>query len=148
MGSFYANLTDASWWVSVVFVGLIIGVLGAYAKNWTDAVIGYFSNAWRKRVSNNKLKRQEQIERLVNDEVAQLKILAKVNYLSIRAVTNKIFSLMGMVMLTSWPVMEMRILLVVLGGLTILSLSMAIAHGSQAIKLKSLLEEAEKRSSV
>lgn len=147
MDAFILNLKDVSWWVSVVVVGLLISLLAAYVKTGVDTIFSRFSSAWKKRVEQSANKRLAQVSELIKNDRARISWAANINWLMLRAISYKLFALLIMTMLVSWPSGEyFGAVILTLGGMTILMLAMSIAHSNQAISLKKILDESEDNS--
>lgn len=50
MPNLYTNFGDPSWWISVVFFGLLLNVIGAYMKSFIDGLLAKMSDSYRRRV--------------------------------------------------------------------------------------------------
>lgn len=145
MQGFISNLSDISWWASVVVVGLIISILAAYAKNWIDFLLGSLFSKWKISVSVKKREREGRVAVLAADKYEQIKALARVNYFSLRAISNTIMAVLVMLMTTSWPyTSNERAAILGLSVFTVFLLSLSISDGMRAYKLKSVIDEAEK----
>jgi hypothetical protein len=142
---FISNLSDISWWASVVVVGLIISILAAYAKNWIDLLLGSIFSKWKVSVSAKKIEREARVAVLVADKYEQIKALARVNYFSLRAISNSIMAVLVMLMITSWPYTSNgQAVILGLSAFTVFLLSLCISDGIRAYKIKSIIDEAEK----
>ncbi|MGF6093021.1 hypothetical protein [Pseudomonas sp. 18173] len=142
---FISNLSDLSWWGSVVVVGLIISILSAYAKDWIDILLGTLFSKWKISVSIKKRAREERVAILVVDKHEQIKALVRVNYFALRSVSNTIMAVLVVLMTTSWPYTANKNLAVLLLSVfTIFLMSLSISDGMRAYKLKSVIDEAEK----
>ncbi len=82
MTDFHNTLFSAGWWISVVFVGLLINLVSAYIKSPIDKLGSKLSSAWRNRTERS-------VRRLiaaVNGAVADPSNLA---HLQFRALSNR-----------------------------------------------------------
>jgi len=52
-------ISSPTWWIGVVFVGIILNILSAYLKPCIDKYLGQLSNKWKKRI---ELQQQRIIE--------------------------------------------------------------------------------------
>ena len=68
MEDFFYSLTSPFWWLSVVVVGVLVSVIGAYLKGLIDCLLSFFFNAWKVRVQNKLLKKAKLIEHLNSDD--------------------------------------------------------------------------------
>lgn len=53
---------SASWWISVVVVGLVLNVLGYFIARYADRALGNLSGKWRLRTEKRERARQKRIE--------------------------------------------------------------------------------------
>lgn len=65
MVSIANQLANPEWWFSVVVVGLVVGVIAAYAKDWLSAVLGRVSHTFRDFADRQIAKESEHIELLL-----------------------------------------------------------------------------------
>jgi len=68
MEEFFKSLTSPVWWLSVVIVGVIISVVGAYLKVWIDNFFSLLSSAWKLRVEQENLKANELLQQVQNND--------------------------------------------------------------------------------
>lgn len=146
MEAFVENLKDASWWASVVIVGLLISVFAAYIKSGIDSVLGRFSSVWKSRTDKKLARFEARVATLAASEPEKIKAMAQINTHLLRAVINMVLSVLILTMLVNWPSTEyIRIVVLGLGGIAILMLASALARTSKADDLQKVLSAAEKR---
>jgi len=64
MEDFFSSLTSPVWWVSVVVVGILISVIGAYLKEWIDTMFSNLFSFWKSSVRVRRIKHQELVEKM------------------------------------------------------------------------------------
>lgn len=67
MEKFILNLSSPSWWISVVLVGVIVSVLGAFLKDYVEKIMSILFENWTKRQISNKEFYENQIVMLIKD---------------------------------------------------------------------------------
>lgn len=65
MDSITKQLTSPEWWFTVVIVGLIIGIISAYAKDWLTYFLSSLSSRYRKYAQTKLEARANEIAMLV-----------------------------------------------------------------------------------
>jgi hypothetical protein len=65
-------LSSPIWWFSVVVVGILINLISAYLKSPIDKNLSKVSTWWRQRTEQQKVREQEFINRLINDQHEQV----------------------------------------------------------------------------
>lgn len=103
MDNFLSNLNDPSWWISVVIVGLIVGVVGSIAATYLVRALGArmakASAWWRNRSAARRAEWQAEVQRLrdnpterLHQEFAILRMYAQVIQLFIIFMIGAFFS--------------------------------------------------------
>lgn len=64
MEEFTKSISSISWWLGVVFVGILLNVISAYIKSPLDLFFSGISGWWRSRSEIQIAKRTEAIEKL------------------------------------------------------------------------------------
>ncbi len=72
METFLKNLTSPYWWVSVVIVGITINLTSIYLQKKLDSQLSNASSWWRKRSEKETRKQLQEVERLKNNQQAQI----------------------------------------------------------------------------
>jgi hypothetical protein len=67
MGSIWQEIQKPAWWFTAVVAGLLINLLAAYAKSWTDRIAARFSERRRLRLTDAEERRKQRIVRLTRD---------------------------------------------------------------------------------
>ena len=70
MQEIIGNVASPAWWFSAILIALIVNIVSAYAKPWTDKVLSRISTSWRNRTERNKEKFKAAVEILVQSPQA------------------------------------------------------------------------------
>ncbi len=50
------NIASPAWWFSAILIAILVNLVSAYAKPWTDKVLSHISTAWRNRTERDRQK--------------------------------------------------------------------------------------------
>ena len=62
------NLTDLSWWFTVLVAGVLVNLLAAAIIKYGPKLLGKFSDRWAERNEKARRERRESIKRLMESE--------------------------------------------------------------------------------
>ena len=82
MTEFLINLSSVAWWISVVFVGLLINLVSAYIKPPIDMLGSKLSSAWRNRTVRSARRLTDAVDAAVADP-------SKLAHLQFRVLSNR-----------------------------------------------------------
>jgi hypothetical protein len=74
------NLLDPAWWFTVVFIGIIVGIIAASLRNSIGTLLSHLSNRYRIRKEKSDHEEQLLVNRWANNHV----LLILQNFLLIR----------------------------------------------------------------
>ena len=66
MDEFLNNLSSPSWWVGVVFVGIVLHIAGDYINRGIDSFFSFLPSWWRQRVESALQLREKRLQYLIN----------------------------------------------------------------------------------
>jgi hypothetical protein len=98
MEEFFKSLTSPVWWLSVVIVGVIISVVGAYLKVWIDKFFSLLSSAWKLRVEQEKLKANELLQQVQNSDRTLIMLGFEENRFRQRSMLLSILSMLCLIL--------------------------------------------------
>lgn len=67
MNAIWKLLQSPEWWFTAVFIGLVIGIVAAYAKDFLSGLLSAVSKTYARRAARAKIARQRRIEVCVGD---------------------------------------------------------------------------------
>ena len=68
------DISQPSWWVSVLIVGFVVNLLSAYAKPLIDKILSKYFSRYRQRVKERERSRNLILEEAVSNDVAYIDI--------------------------------------------------------------------------
>jgi hypothetical protein len=86
MDNFFKQVSDPTWWISVVVVGLLINLASDYLKPLLDRILGSFSNARKRANEKQALLFQDDLQKLVNDPSKVTDLKFDIIYFNLRTV--------------------------------------------------------------
>jgi hypothetical protein len=148
------DLFSIEWWLSVVFVGGVLNILSAYAKNALDRRLQKIST-WRQDLAHAREQlREKQLARLRTSEHAQLlvsvrEVRARIRALGYGIVGALAFALAGFATsglycgeVPQQEVMAMSVILPVVMAVGVASMIIGLSHHRMAVRLSQLLNVA------
>lgn len=70
--TFTQDIQSPQWWISIVIAGLLIHVVGSYAKPAVDRVISSIWKGWRERTEKRSTAKEKALEELRASETKQV----------------------------------------------------------------------------
>jgi len=102
MDAISKQVNNPEWWFTVVIVGLIIGVVAAYAKDWLSSILSTISKRYRIYAEKNNKNRELELKLLVDDP----RLLA-IEYIRLLLVLTATISLLAAAyILTAWSILK------------------------------------------
>lgn len=77
MDEFLRDFMSLGWWIGVVAVGLVLNIVGAYAKSPLDRIFSAASSHWSRRSELARAEEEERIALLRDDQEARTLLLAE-----------------------------------------------------------------------
>ena len=102
MDAISKQINNPEWWFTVVVVGLIIGVIAAYAKDWVSSILSTISKRYRVYSEAEKKKQGLELKRLLNDPL--LLIIEYIRLIFVLAASISLVS--AAYVLTAWNVLK------------------------------------------
>jgi len=100
MSEFLSNLSSFYWWLSVVFVGILINLGSSYLKNRLDAQLSRLSSRWRERSEVRKAQRMKTLEGLRDNYPEQV-------FLAFSEIRYRIRSVMSIAFVSAFCVLAL-----------------------------------------
>ena len=95
-------LATPEWWLSVVIAGLLVNLVSAYMKPWTDAVLSRYLTWWANRTSTARAERAIRIAELSRNEPGRLLASGKALYRAIASVWQMIIAMGSLTICFAW----------------------------------------------
>ena len=85
MRDLITNIQSASWWISVVFLGIAVGVIATYIQKFIDYLISILSQNHKIKIEHKKRKKEMIVNELIENhsKLIELKIDISNHLLSI-----------------------------------------------------------------
>lgn len=137
------NFGTLDWWVSVVFAGIVVSVLGAYAKTWAERAVSSVSSSIRAKLVRNNADRVARVSLLRSDKQEQILALGESNHLRLRALVFLIMSTLCVLLVVEYGGHDMnKYLEFALRIFAVLPLFWGLGDILRAQHLKALIDEA------
>lgn len=86
MSDLMKQVSSLSWWIGVVFVGILVSLIASYIKPRTDRILGFCSARYREKNNRNEEAKSREIELLRHSEHEQIMRMHSVNYRRLQAI--------------------------------------------------------------
>jgi len=80
MDDIIKELNRPSWWIGVVFFGLLVSVSANYVKEWLDKVISKYSEKRKLKLENKQAELEKEAETFLSNPMSILELKLDRNY--------------------------------------------------------------------
>jgi hypothetical protein len=149
MSELLKNLTDTSWWITVVVFGLLVNLASAYLKPILDSHYSRLSTTFRRRLDRRRDVRLSRLRALQTDDTRLTEFLIEMNITTSTA-TMLLVLVFVLIYAMSLVLSHVPIAIVRLGAVAVLGLTTfyvlasCLTHITQLIVSKSLFAEYRK----
>lgn len=141
MEDIFKNLSEPSWWISVVIVGLLVNLLGAYGKPLIDKSLARYSSSRRQKQEAKRAGREKLVNELIADRIKLIDKKLDTLDSSLVGVFFAVTFIAGL--LTIREVLVTRWFLIILYPLMLLMVIGVILSLGRNLRMRLLLKEVE-----
>lgn len=102
MDAILKQLTNPEWWFTVVGMGLVIGVAGAYVKDWLATVLSSVSGRMKKHFEGRRKETEARIFRMVRTP----QLLVVEYFRTVLTLAGSVLLIAGSFVLPAWHVFQ------------------------------------------